>query len=172
VQRFLLPAAAAGCVLAGVAIGSAGQSAQAGFSSRGRLPVALALLAIGAVSVWYGSSRFTDARQSIRREQARATDARNLAHAIVLAGGSARLKACGYPTADLAFQPMLAWDLGVAVAAIGSQPAIDLRRRPHILLFAVGPSATHGKHRRLLAQVGRMRVVAVRPSARCLHFKA
>lgn len=178
VQRFLLPAAAAGCVLAGVAFGSGWRSVHAASQGRvgGRvgglqIPIAIAVVALGAISVWYGSSRFTDATQSIRREQTRAADVRNLEHAIAQAGGPARLKACGYPTADLAFQPMLAWDLGVAVAAIGTQPAIDLRRRPHVLLFAIARSAARGRHRRLLSQVGRMRVVAVRPSARCLNFR-
>jgi hypothetical protein len=83
------------------------------------------------------------------------------------AGGATRILACGSPTAELGYQSTLAWDLGLAVGAVGFRPQRDVHLRRPVVLFTTDPRGAAAPHRRLLARVGPWRVVGVRARARC-----
>ncbi len=172
VQRFMLPAAAAGCVLAGAGVGWTAQWARRPARGRSRLVVVFALAVIAALSAWRAHFRITGTIRSIRDEQRRSEAVRSLDRAIARAGGADRLLACGSPTAVLAVQSTLAWSLNLAVGAVGFNPQRDLQRQRHVVLFAVDPSAAHGGDRRLLARAGRWRVVGVRARSGCFRSHA
>lgn len=166
-QRFMLPVAAAGCVLAGAAVGWTLQWLRRTVGSRSRVIVALALTVIAALFGWRAIVAITDTIPSIRDEQSRAAAVHSLDRAIARARGAKRLLACGFPTADLGFQSTLAWRLDRAVGTVGYMPASDLRHRRHLVLFATGLSDLHGADGRLLARAGVWRIVAVRPRSGC-----
>jgi hypothetical protein len=167
IQRFMLPAAAMACVLAGAGFAWAGARI-AQWVRTGRWPLAAgASLLVGALVVWYASFRVSDAVRSVEREQARAQVVRSLRQAVDRAGGSRRLLACGSPTAEVGYQSTLAWDLRMVVGAVGYRPQRDVRRHPHVVLFTTDSRAAAGPHRRLLARAGPWRVVGIRTRARC-----
>lgn len=166
-QRFMLPVAAAGCVLAGAGFGWSLQWLRQAVPGGRRSIAVLALTAIAALFGWraYVSTSYT--ARSIGDERTRAGAVRNLDRAIARAGGANRLLACGFPTVDLAFQSALAWRLDRAVGTVGFDPGRDLRRRRHVVLFARFPFEARVPHGRLLTRAGEWRIVGVRATRAC-----
>ncbi len=57
-------------------------------------------------------------------------------HSVVAkAGGRSRILACGQPVTDIAFQSILAWDIGENVADVGWDPSTSIATRKPIVLF-------------------------------------
>ncbi|MDQ6836649.1 MAG: hypothetical protein M3016_10735 [Actinomycetota bacterium] len=162
VQRFMIPAAAAGCVLAGAGVAWSTSRVLGQLRSR-RSPLVAAALAVAiAATAWYGSFRVNDARRSIATEQARSSVDRSLRTVVAEAGGARRVFACGLPTADGGFQSTLGWDLGVAVGRVLYRPARDVHLRRPIVLFADRPRyARLGRGGDELARYGPWRVIAL-----------
>jgi hypothetical protein len=171
-QRFMLPAAAAGCVLAGAGVGWTLQWLQQAVGRRSQLIVALGLTIIAGLFGWRAYISVADASLAVRDVQKRADALHSLDRAITRAGGANRLLACGFPTADLAFQSALAWRLNRAVGRVGSDPQRDLRREPHVVLFARFPLEARRAHGRLLGRPGDWRIVGVRPRSACFGSRA
>ena len=52
-------------------------------------------------------------------------------------GGADLIEACGQPASYLAFQPILAWDLGKNVGDVGWDPASDVKSGAPIVLYQI-----------------------------------
>ena len=166
-RRFMIPAAAAGCVLAGGGVGWLAARVRQAMGGRAWPLPALALVAVGAACLWYASFRVRDAVRSVRQEQTRSRLVRGLHEAVNRAGGPSRVLTCGAPTVDVGYQSTLAWYLNTSsVGAVGYKPHRDVRRGPRVL-FTTQPPARFGAHGRLLARAGSWSVVAVRARAAC-----
>ena len=111
-----------------------------------------------------------------------AHQAARLHSVIVKVGGTRRILACGRPVTDIAFQSILAWDIGENVADIGFDPSVSIARRKPIVLFEPDGAGwkvrpIHGARRRcralsadsrfswILLQPGHLRQLARYPSA-------
>jgi hypothetical protein len=166
-QRFMLPAAAGACVLAGAGVGWAALALRDVLrSARWPLGLAAALL-IAVPTLWYAQFRVRDVVISVRGEQARATLDRGLQGAIAVAGGRRRLLACGRPSASLGFQSVLGWDLDLSVGQVLYRPRRDVKRPGPVVLLATKPLARLGDGGVLLARHGPWSVTAIRPRPAC-----
>jgi hypothetical protein len=166
-QRFMLPAAAGVCVLAGAGVGWAWLALRGVLRST-RWPLGAAALLLAAVpTVWYAQFRVRDAVGAVRSEQARSTLDRGLHSAIVAAGGRKRILACGQPSANLGFQSVLGWDLHTAVWQVLFRPQRDVHLRGPVVLLATKPRARLADGGVLLARSGVWSVIAIRPPAAC-----
>ncbi|MGZ4229353.1 MAG: hypothetical protein ACXVTC_24380 [Solirubrobacteraceae bacterium] len=166
-ERFMMPAAAGGCVLAGAGVGWAATAVR-GVIRPARWPLGLAALLLAATpTVWYAQLRARSAVSSIRDEQARSTLERSLQTAIAAAGGRRRLLACGLPSADVGFQSALGWDLHTAVGQVLFRPKRDVNLPDPVVLLATRQQARLGEGGVLLAHSGPWSVIAIRPRAGC-----
>ncbi|MDQ6606240.1 MAG: hypothetical protein M3Z06_06785, partial [Actinomycetota bacterium] len=168
VQRFMIPAAAAGCVLAGAGVAWSISRVLGTLRAR-RSPLVAAASAVAvAATAWYGSFRVNDARQSVATERDRSSLDRSLRSVVAQAGGARRILACGLPTADGGFQSTLGWDLRVAVGRVLYRPTRDVHLRRPVVLFADRPRyARLGRGGRELARDGPWRVIALRGGPGC-----
>ncbi len=113
--RFMLPAAALACVLAGVAAVELVRRAAA----RGGPPLgALAAVALLAVGVAFGVGPARTAVSETRTAIGAARLQRELSQAIAAAGGRARVLACGVVAVNHTAQTAFAWKLHVPLARI------------------------------------------------------
>ncbi len=168
VQRFMIPAAATGCVLAGAGIAWSISRLRAILRARRSPLVVVGSVLIVAATAWYCGFRVNDAVQSIKAERARSSLDRSLRTAIAETGGARRIFACGLPTADIEFQSTLGWDLHVAVGKVLFRPPRDVRLRRAIVLFADLPRYDRlGRGGRQLAHHGAWRVIALRGGPGC-----
>ncbi|HXE44143.1 MAG TPA: hypothetical protein VN635_02990 [Conexibacter sp.] len=164
--RFMLPAAAIACVLAGVgAVELARRAAGRGSAAVGALAV-IALLAVGA------GFALAPARGDVR-ELRGAVDAAQLQHgltrAIDAAGGRARVLACGAVAVNHTAQTALAWKLRVSLDRVALQltrAGVVFRGPRSDALGSPPPLALARPWRKLLlAHVERWYVKAVLPAA-------
>jgi hypothetical protein len=167
-QRFMVPPAAAGCVLAGAGAAWAIRKLPRLLGSRWAPAVAVAALAAVALTLYYGAFRVTDAVDAVRNEQYLSGLERSLHSAVLAAGGAHRILACGHPTADLAYESALAWDLGTPVGEIGFRSERDVRSHHPQVLLATGALQWLGAGGRVLAKTGPWRVVVLHARASCL----
>jgi hypothetical protein len=166
-QRFMLPAGAGICVIAGAGVGWAVAPVRGLLRSR-RWPLGSAILLLtAAATVWYAHFRIIDVFSSVRSEQARSSLDRSLNAAIAAAGGRRRLLACGLPSADLGFQSVLGWDLHRAVGQILFHPRRDVHRPDPVVLLATNRLTRLGRGGVLLSRAGPWRVIAIRPPPAC-----
>jgi hypothetical protein len=107
IPRFALPAVAAGCLLG--AIGLARSVALAG-PARAR---AVALVAVAALLVPFGSDAVENASAGVRAAAWYARSVGSLGDAVADAGGRRALLRCGHLSVDQWAEPTLAWRLGV-----------------------------------------------------------
>jgi hypothetical protein len=110
--RYMVPALALACVLAGV-----------GLASVLRAPPAVALPALGAVLVLGPSSldgRIVELRAEAREARARMQMHADLARAVDRVGGPAEVTAMGTATTNRAFHSRLAWELKVPIDEVES----------------------------------------------------
>jgi hypothetical protein len=165
--RFMLPAAAGACVLAGAGAGWTAAELRR-LPSPSRWPLGLiALMASVIPTVWYAQFRIRSAASSVRDEQVRSSLDRSLQTAIAAAGGRRRLLACGLPSAEVGFQSALGWDLHTAVGHILFRPRRDAKLPDPIVLLVTRPSTPVGRDRVLLAHQGPWSVIAIRPRFGC-----
>jgi len=167
-QRFMLPAAAAGCVLAGA---GAVWAAQLLWTWR-RALAAVAISAGAAITVYYGAMRVADAVSSVSNLRSLSALHRSLSRAISDAGGASAVLRCGHPTAKLADESAIAWDLNVPVGDVGLLPALDVRSRHPQVLIASGSLLRLGRGGRLLGASGPWRVIAVHARPGCVSAAA
>jgi hypothetical protein len=167
--RFMLPAAAGGCVLAGAGVGWTA-AALRGVPSSARWPLGLAALIVAATpTVWYAQFRIRSAVSSVHDEQVRSSLDRSLQTAIAAAGGRRRLLACGLPSAELGFQSVLGWDLHTAVGQVLFRPKRDAKLPDPIVLLVTRPHTPLGRGGVLLAHNGPWSVIAIKPREGCTH---
>jgi hypothetical protein len=166
-QRFMLPAGAGVCVVAGAGVGWAVAPIRDLLRSK-RWPVGAAIVLLAAaVTIWYAQFRINDVLGSVRSEQARSSLDRRLNDAIAAAGGRRRLLACGLPSANLGFQSILGWDLHRAVGQILFRPRLDVHLPDPVVLLATDRLTRLGRGGMLLSRAGPWRVIAIRPPPAC-----
>jgi hypothetical protein len=169
IARFMLPAAAGACVLAGAGVGWA-TSALRGVIWPRRWPLGVAaLLVVAAPTVWFAQFRVQDAVDSVHSEQARSSLDRSLQRAIAAAGGRQRLLACGLPSANLGFQSVLGWDLHTAVGQVLFRPRRDAKLPDPVVLLVTRQQAPRAQTGLLLGHTGPWRIIAIRPRRGCTH---
>jgi hypothetical protein len=169
IARFMLPAAAGACVLAGAGVGWAASALRGVISSR-RWPIGVAaLLAVALPTIWFAQFRVRSAVDSVHSEQVRSRLDRSLQRAIVAAGGRRRLLACGLPSANLGFQSVLAWDLHTAVGQVLFRPRRDAKLPDPVVLLVTRRQAPRARTGLLLGNTGPWRVIAIRPRRGCTH---
>jgi hypothetical protein len=167
IQRFTLPAAATGCVLAAAGIGFLIDRVRMISSPLRRVVFGAMAIAIIAASATTAPARVQRSVHSIHGDQGRSWWVRNLFSAVDRAGGESAVRRCGWPSSPLPAQSTLAWKLGLAVGSVGFQAARDLATHPHVVLFTNDRRAARSSHRRLLARAGPWLIVAVRPPPGC-----
>ncbi len=140
VPRYLYEAGAGTAVLAGVLVGRVLADADIllrALKLRVSPAVAaavalLAVLAFGASLVPVARSRVTSEREDLALQRARGVQVDQLGDAIHTLGGD-RILRCGHPKVWLAWQSVLAWDLGVNVGSMFFNPGYH-RRHPHSIV--------------------------------------
>lgn len=160
-ERFLLPAGAMGCVLAG--IGAAGIVRAAS----GRVVAyglgALLVAVTGAFALPRAAASMSDVRAGDGDVALRALDL-----AIAAAGGRGRLRACGTPVVNGALLPALAWRLRTHLDEVrpeaGAPPYVAFAAAPTLF---TGPPPASRPGERALAAAEPWRVVAAGSSAPC-----
>ncbi|MBS1870958.1 MAG: hypothetical protein JSS99_14995 [Actinobacteria bacterium] len=163
--RFMLPAAAVACVLAGV---GAVELARRLVRWRRPLGVALAAAALAAlVAAWVAPLGAVPGQ--VREATRLGSMQRQLPRAIAAAGGPAAVLACGTVAVNGTAQTALAWRLGVPLARVAQRlPGTGVAFvGPHSPELGAPPAATlRGARHRVVARAGVWRVVAVSaPSA-------
>jgi hypothetical protein len=123
--RFMFPAAAIVCVLAGLGVAWL-LEATAGASRSRMLAVAAVLL---AATVPFAAIRAGTDRDRVHDIRARTQLQDNLDRAIARAGGGDHLRSLGHPRINPSFAHQLAWDLDVSMNEVGPYklPAVILR---------------------------------------------
>ncbi len=167
-QRFMIPAAAAGCVLAGAGVGWSVSWIADRLRAR-RSPLVIAGLALAVVATaWYVGLQVNEARRSIATERSRSALDRSLHTVVADAGGAGRIVACGLPTIAGGYQSTLGWDLHLAVGRVLYRPTRDVHLRRSIVLFASGARYVRlGRGGHELARYGSWRVIALRGGPGC-----
>jgi hypothetical protein len=169
IARFMLPAAAGACVLAGAGVGWAA-SALRGVISPRRWPLGVAvLLVVATPTAWFAQFRVRSAVDSVHSEQVRSGLDRSLQSVIVAVGGRRRLLACGLPSANLGFQSVLGWDLHTAVGQVLFRPERDAKLPDAVVLLLTGQQPPFVRAGLLLAHAGPWSVIAIRPRRGCTH---
>lgn len=162
--RFMLPAAALACVLAGVA--AVELVARAGAGGR-RALAALAGVALLAVGVAFGIGPWRTAVANTRRAVHAAHLQHELTQAIAAVGGRSRVLACGVVAVNHTAQTAFAWKLHVPLDRIAFRvgAAGVVFRGPHNLALGATPKVTMAPPFRkvLLAHTGVWYVKAVLP---------
>jgi hypothetical protein len=159
--RFMLPAAAIACVLAGV--GSVALVARAGAAGRAAAVVAVAVLiaAGGALA----ASRTHVAVQEMRIAVDAAHVQHELSQAIAAAGGRAAVLACGSVAVNHTAQTALAWKLHARLDRVSPElhkPGIDFRGPKESATGAPAKISVVRPWRRLpIARAGVWRVTAI-----------
>jgi hypothetical protein len=126
--RYLVAAAAGGCVLAGV--GAAGL-ARARWAAVAALVALVALVAVVTAGDIRDRLTEVEQRQALRRE---------LDMLVAEAGGPKALLACGTPRTSLGLRAAVAWRLGVPIAHLD-----DPARPPGVILRATTLTGGHAK---------------------------
>ena len=166
--RYLLPAAALVSVLGGIGVARG----LASFRPRWRLAVALAL-AIGAAP--FLAPRIQDLREQAEFVDGRVAIQEELVAAIDRAGGADVVLACrpllaaeesthcGRPAVNTTLGPRLAWELGVPLQDVTSQPEPPgvVFRAPEGAVSGVPPKLEAGMRVREIATAGEWEVLAV-----------
>jgi hypothetical protein len=161
-ERFYLPAAGVGCVLAGVGIVRLAELA-----SRGRVAVAAAVIAaLVAVTIPLTGGRVNEARRQERVASAAVTRLDQLSAAVAAVGGHARVYPCqsSFAAVNHSVQTALAYKLHVTLGRVGT----SMRHQgvmfvgPHDSIdgatAAIKPDLTG---RQLIATIGAWRVYRV-----------
>jgi hypothetical protein len=145
VPRYLLEPAAITVVLGAVAVGRALALAPRSPSLIAWAgPIAVVLLLVALVQPVRHRITLTHQEITANRHGARRSD--RLAAVIKRDGGAARIKACGQPVTTVAFQALLAYQIGLNVGNVGFKPGRSISRgkpivlfRPHLLGWQVRP---------------------------------
>lgn len=165
-ERFLLPAAAIACVLAGVAVARFATFAGGGLASLGVAAAAV------AIAVPFFDGRIAEAgRERVTAQQAVDIDNRMVA-AVDRVGGTQRIFPCpkSYAAVNHTMQTALAWALDVPLTRVLTVTYINTSlRRPALAFFAPrnpinggAPTAfVHGLHGHLIARSGSWKVFRV-----------
>jgi len=140
VPRYIYEAGAGTGVLAGVVVGRVIIDVPAALGvPRLRVPpVAAGLAVIAIVLAFAGSlvsvarSRVAYERDDLARQRTRAVQVDQLEDAVRAIGG-ARILRCGHPKVWIAWQSVLAWDLGTNVGSMFFNPDYH-RRHPHAIV--------------------------------------
>jgi hypothetical protein len=145
VPRYLLEPAAITVVLAATAVGRAlatPPNASALFSWGGPIAVVLLLAAL----VQPAHHRLTLTHQEITANRHSGTRSARLHDVIARDGGAAHIKACGQPVTTVAFQSLLAYEIGLNVGNVGFKPGRAISKgtpivyfKPHVLGWQVLP---------------------------------
>lgn len=160
-ERFLLPAGALACVLAGV--GAAELVRAVGDRPRAYALAAVLLAAIAPFALPRARASVGDARAGDGDGDLRALD-----RAIDAAGGRARMRVCGAPVVNGALLPALAWRLDRHLDEVTPEPA----GAPYVTFasaptFFAGPPPAARPGERLLAAAKPWRILASGPPAGC-----
>ncbi|MEO8967810.1 MAG: hypothetical protein ABI355_09410 [Solirubrobacteraceae bacterium] len=140
VPRYIYEAGAGTAVLAGVFVGRVIIDVPAALGVlRLRVPPAAAGLAVVAIVLAFAGSlvpvarsRVADERDDLARQRARAVQVDQLEDAVRTIGGD-RILRCGHPKVWIAWQSVLAWDLGTNVGSMFFNPGYH-RRHPHSIV--------------------------------------
>jgi hypothetical protein len=134
VARYMYPAAAVAIVLAASGIGWILVN-----SRRGGLALTLAafaaVIAFLVVMEPHAQYRGRLVHNGILLGQRWARQIDRLHQVIVKDGGVARVLSCGQPVTTVAYQPMLAWEVGINTWDVGWTPGPDIARGNPIVLF-------------------------------------
>jgi hypothetical protein len=122
--RFMFPAAAVVCVLAGLGVA---WLLEAAAPSRARIAVVAAVLV--AASVPFAAIRAGTDRDRVHDVRVRTQLQDNLDAAIARAGGGDHVRSLGHPRINPSFSHQLAWDLDVSMDEVGPYvlPAVIFR---------------------------------------------
>jgi hypothetical protein len=112
--RFMFPAAAIVCVLAGLGVAGLLETA------RTRARMALVAAALVAVSVPSAVIRAGTDRDRVHDVRLRTQLQDNLDRAIAQAGGGSHVRSLGHPRVNPSFSHQLAWDLDVPMREVGA----------------------------------------------------
>jgi hypothetical protein len=166
--RFMLPAAAIACVLAGAGFVALVQRARGGGAALLAIALLAACVGLSATRAATIGGQLREARQAARMQ-------RELTRAIAALGGPTGVLRCaaGGPIAtNHTGQTALAWKLRVEldrVVPLLARPGIVFRGPQSTPLGAPPPlTLARPYHERLLAHVGVWRVLAIRPSGGAL----
>ncbi len=136
--RYLFEPAAVVGVLAGVAVGWLLADPPKLKSPVGVAGVLLSLAFAGTM-IPAAVARVRDERKDLYHERGRTRQINRLGAVIGRLGGPARIRACGQPVTDVAFQSVMAFELGVNVGRVGYHPGRNIRSgRPIVLFHPVG----------------------------------
>jgi hypothetical protein len=132
--RYVFEPAAVMAVLAGVAVGWLLADPPRVRSPLGLAGVVLSLVFIGTM-VPAAVARLHDEHRDLVHERGRTRQINRLGVVIGRLGGPARISACGQPVTDVAFQSVLAFELGLNVGHVGYHPQRKIRQHQPIVLF-------------------------------------
>jgi hypothetical protein len=136
--RYVFEPAAVLGVLAGVAVGWVLADPPRLSSPRGLAGVLLSLALVGT-SIPGAVARVRDERKDLYHERGRTRQIDRLGAVIGRLGGPAKITACGQPVTEVAFQSVLAFELGLNVGHVGYHPQRNIRiGRPIVLFEPVG----------------------------------
>jgi hypothetical protein len=160
--RYVLPALAIGCVLAGIGAArvlEAGAALATGRASR-LAAAALALACIGLIAIPFALGRAERVRREAREVGRRMELQRDLARAVEAAGGPEALRTLGSATTNRALHSRLAWEIGRPIQDVerGYGHRLVFRTRRERLAGAVVVWGTP-RERRILTRVGTFRVI-------------
>ncbi len=110
--RYVLPALAVACVLAGVGA--------AVIAARPVVPATAGLAAVALLALWFGEAQVTRLEHEVRQVGLRMEIHRDLGRAIARVGGPRAVAAVGPATANRALHSRIAWELGVPMGAVES----------------------------------------------------
>jgi hypothetical protein len=121
--RFMFPAAAIVCVLAGLGVAWLLEAA------RTRARMAVVAVALAAITVPFAVIRAGTDRDRVHDIRLRTQLQDNLDRAIEQAGGGSHVRALGHPRINPSFSHQLAWDLDVPMDEVGPLrlPAVIFR---------------------------------------------
>jgi hypothetical protein len=166
-ERFLLPAAAIACVLAGVAVARV-----AGFAGGGFASLAVAAVLVG-VAVPFFDGRVAEATTEFHTARRAVRIYNQMVAATKTVGGTTRVFPCprSYAAVNHTMQSSLAWALAVPLTRVLTVTNIDSSlRRPALAFFAPrnpinGGAPTvfvRGLHAHLIARVGIWKIYRVK----------
>jgi hypothetical protein len=134
VPRYLLEPAAVTVVLAGTAVGRA-LAVPPGSSALLRWAGPIAVVALLAALVAPAHHRITLTHAEITANRHSGTRSDRLHEVIERDGGAGRIKACGQPVTTVAFQSLLAYQIGLNVGNVGFKPGRAIRKGVPIVYF-------------------------------------
>jgi hypothetical protein len=145
-ERYVMAPMAIVCTLAGVGVASGARVGlrlmrRPRLAARGVAVGGVVLLAAGIVPYVSATSEALGRQLATLEYQAELRT--GMSQAVALAGGAARVRACGLPVTENYSVPMLAWDLVVHIASVGLDPA------PRGVVFQARPTPLSPRDPRL-----------------------